>query len=61
MPNPEPNICRARQSFIGEVDGVTLTVREGDMFATTDPAVKKWPHFFGPVILHRPAPEKRGA
>jgi hypothetical protein len=58
----EANICQATESFIGEVDGVTLNpVRKGDLFRVEDPAVKKWPHFFGPVVLYRPLPEKRGA
>jgi hypothetical protein len=69
----EPNIVRAAEAFIGEVDGETLRVVKGDLFEANHPAVRKWPHLFVPIHIRYPtaspkveqataAPgEKRGA
>ena len=37
------------QSFVGRVGDEDRTFREGDLIRPTDPAVKKWPHLFGPA------------
>ena len=37
------------QSFVGRVGDEDRAFREGDLIRANDPAVKKWPHLFGPV------------
>jgi hypothetical protein len=66
-----PQVMAALSSFDGSVDGIVLRVRAGDLFASSDPAVKKWPTMFGPVTIRETSPrveqataapgEKRGA
>lgn len=36
------------QSFVGKVDGADIQFRQGESIEPSHPAVKKWPHFFGP-------------
>jgi hypothetical protein len=58
------------QSFVGLVNGEERLFRQGESVRPSDPAVKKWPDFFGPAIFNEPARveqataapgEKRGA
>ncbi len=39
-------------SFIGKVDGEERMFRKGDLIRPGDPAVKKWPQFFGSARFH---------
>lgn len=38
----------ALDSFTGRVDGEDRVFRQGEPVRANDPAVKKWPHLFGP-------------
>ena len=57
------------ESFVGLVGSEERMFRKGESIRASDPAVKKWPQFFGPAIFNEPrieaataAPgEKRGA
>lgn len=42
----------ALDSFTGSVDGEVRVFRQGEPVRSTDPAVKKWPHLFGPQRIH---------
>jgi hypothetical protein len=48
----DKELVAAREGFIGN-DGKTKErmIREGDLLEADDPAVKKWPHLFGPPPL----------
>jgi len=50
----------AIQSGAIEVDGLTQSVRLGDLFESDHPAVKQFPHLFGPVTLRFPVKRKGG-
>ncbi|HEY4632316.1 MAG TPA: hypothetical protein VIH00_00240 [Candidatus Limnocylindrales bacterium] len=39
------------ESFIGLVDGAERVFRKGDLIRPNDPAVSKWPDFFGPATF----------
>lgn len=39
----------ALQSFVGHDGKVERVFREGEPVRSNDPAVKKWPHLFGPA------------
>ncbi len=45
MASTEPLIVLA--SFVGKVGDEERIFREGELIHATDPAVKKWPEFFG--------------
>jgi hypothetical protein len=59
------------EGFIGSVDGEERAFRTGDLVAADDPAIAKWPQFFGPQVIGSDRPpveqataapgEKRGA
>jgi len=63
---PRSNVVVAREAFVGEIRGEIFRVLKGDLFEADHPAVKKWPHLFGPVVFRFPvartltAPELRG-
>lgn len=38
----------ALDSFTGCVSGEVRVFRQGEPIRSTDPAVRKWPHLFGP-------------
>ena len=40
----------ALQSFTGRLGKDDVVVLAGTVFAPDDPAVKKWPHLFGPAV-----------
>lgn len=44
-------------SFSGSIDGVPFVANEGDIYASDDPVVKEYPHFFGPIDPQRSRPE----
>lgn len=48
------SIVIAKLSFVGEVKGETLYVREGDLFEADHPAVAKWPDYFAAPFLRYP-------
>ena len=43
------DILIALQSFVGHDGKEERIFREGEPVRTNDPAVKKWPHLFGPA------------
>ena len=61
----------ALQSFVGRLGDADVIFNTGDQVAASNPAVKKWPHLFGPAARGDTVPaieqataapgEKRGA
>jgi len=49
------------ESFVGTVDGEERLFRIGDPVRASDPAVKKWPHLFGPTNFNHPLVEQATA
>jgi hypothetical protein len=58
------------ESFVGRIRDEDRFFRAGELIRLDDPAVKKWPKMFGPVIYRHDPPvesataapgEKRGA
>lgn len=49
----------ALDSFEGGVNGSPILIVKGDLFASDDPAVLKWPNLFGPVPLRSTASRPR--
>ena len=50
------------ESFVGTVDGEERLFRIGDPVRASDPAVKKWPQFFGPIeYFNKPLVEQATA
>lgn len=43
----KPDTLTVLESFVGKVDGEERIFRQGELVRPNDPAVKKWPHFFG--------------
>jgi hypothetical protein len=41
----------ALTSFVGAVGSFEISIREGFLFPSDDPIVKKYPTLFGPVVL----------
>jgi len=39
------------ESFGTEIDGVPVTYRKGEPVHPDDPALKKWPKAFGPLVF----------
>lgn len=56
MAKSSADILAAVESFVGRLGDGQIRVRKGDLFTTDHPAVKKWPHLFGPVHDIRSAP-----
>jgi len=50
----EPNIVRAIESFAGAIGKDQYYIVKGETFEADHPAVRKWPQFFGPVLLRYP-------
>ncbi len=53
----EPQIMVALASFVGAVGNVEVVVRQGDLFATEDAIVRKFPQMFGRVEVRRSVSE----
>lgn len=52
----------ALDSFTGSVGGEVRVFRQGEPIRATDPAVRKWPHLFGPQhIRNQPLVEQATA
>jgi hypothetical protein len=52
------------EAFVGLVDGEVRAFRAGDLVRSADPAVRKWPHLFGPAeerLLNEPKIEQATA
>jgi hypothetical protein len=41
-------------SFVGELDGSTVTFKAGELIEGDHPAIRKWPAAFGPVRFPYP-------
>jgi len=48
------------ESFGTEIDGVPVTYRKGEPVHPDDPAVKRWPKAFGPLLFPHAHPARRG-
>jgi len=55
----EPQIMVALASFVGGIGKAEISIREGDLFASSDPVVRKFPHLFGPVEVRVSVPGPR--
>lgn len=40
------------ESFIGKLGSADVVFRKGDLVKADNPAVKKWPQFFGAATFH---------
>jgi hypothetical protein len=59
------------ESFVGALDGQEVEYHVGEVVGPTDPALRKWPKMFGPLVTRALRPdveqataapgEKRGA
>jgi len=64
-------LYQVRESFIGSFDGAPVEFYKGEVYEADDPALKRWPHNFIPLVLRTTRPtveqatagpgEKRGA
>ena len=67
----KPMYYTVTESLIGTLDGVDVEYHKGEVVDADDPAVRKWPHHFGPLEVRSTGPrveqataapgEKRGA
>lgn len=54
MAKEDPPILVVLESFGTEVGGIPINYVKGETIDADHPAVKRWPQFFGPlVVLHR--------
>lgn len=55
----KPLYYTVTDSLIGTLDGATVEYHKGEIVDAEDPAVRKWPHHFGPLVIRghgAPAP-----
>jgi len=38
-------------SFVGSLDGEEVEYHKGEVVDAEDPALRRWPHQFGPLVL----------
>jgi hypothetical protein len=50
----EPERVRALFTFRGGLDGKDVFVTVGELYWADDPEPKKWPDFFGPIVMRHP-------
>lgn len=55
----QPQVLVALASFVGGIGNVDVAITRGELFASDDPAVQKWPELFGPVVVRRSVLEPR--
>jgi len=55
------SLLRARSGFIGNFDGQTIELHEGDLVESDHPIVAKWPELFEPARLRYPVVEQATA
>lgn len=48
----KPDTLVVLESFAGSVNGEDRVFRQGEPVRASDPAVKKWPHLFGPQSIY---------
>jgi hypothetical protein len=53
MAKAAAEVMVALASFVGAVGSLEVNVREGWLFASDDPIVKKYPTLFGPVAVRQ--------
>lgn len=53
------SVVVALSSFDGAIGSTVIRVRQGDIFAADDPAVRKWPTLFSALTVRRTAPTTR--
>ena len=53
MAKAAAEVMVALTSFVGVVGKLEVAVREGWLFASDDPIVKKYPSLFGPVPIRQ--------
>lgn len=54
---------RVRESFVGSLDGKEVEYHTGEIVDAEDPALRKWPDAFEPMVVreHRPVVEQATA
>jgi len=54
---------QVRESFVGSFDGDPVEYTKGEVVEPDDPAIKRWPENFMPLVVrsHRPAVEQATA
>lgn len=59
----KPAFYTVAESFVGTLDGADAEYRKGEVVDADDPAVRKWPELFVPLVVrsHRPAVEQATA
>jgi hypothetical protein len=56
--HPMAELFMVSETFVGSLDGLEVEYHKGEVVHGDDPAVKKWPAFFGPVVV-RERPKAR--
>lgn len=56
MTNRTPTVVIAREGFVGEVDGETIHIYQGDLVESDHPIAKKWPTLFSAPRFRYPLP-----
>jgi len=47
----KPSYYTVTESLVGTLDGVTVEYHKGEVVDADDPAVRKWPVHFGPLVV----------
>ena len=61
MTDRKAGVVIAREGFVGEVDGQTVNIYQGDLVEADHPIVKKWPDLFAPPVFKYPMVEQATA
>jgi len=48
----KPTYYTVTESLVGTLDGVEVEYYKGEVVDAEDPALRKWPHHFGPLVVH---------
>lgn len=56
---PTSGIYMVLESFGTEINGSPVTYVKGETIDADHPHVKRWPKFFGPLVVTHPAPARR--
>jgi hypothetical protein len=59
MAKAAAEVMVALASFVGAVGSTEVNIREGWLFASDDPIVRKYPTLFGPVVVRVSVPGAR--
>lgn len=51
------DVYQVRESFVGNLDGAEVEYHRGEIVAATDPAIRKWPAAFVPLVVRGHVPQ----